>query len=223
MTGSTTDEASARTELVAAASRLARLGLSPGSSGNVSVRTGDRIVASPTGADLAHLDPGRLSVLALDGALLDGPRPTKEYPLHCAMYRRDADTRAVVHLHSANATAVSCLAPWRERSALPAISPYFVMRVGQTPLIAYADPGDADQAETMERLTFPFRAALLQNHGSLAAGSDPAAAAETAIELEEACRLWLLVAERAPHLLPDEAAARLSRQYGSPWTLDDLA
>lgn len=69
-----------RTELAAAGARLAALGLSPGSSGNLSVRIDDHILITPTGADLAHVDPDGLSVLAPDGTHLDGPRPSKEFP-----------------------------------------------------------------------------------------------------------------------------------------------
>lgn len=98
-----------RTDLAVAGARLAALGLSPGSSGNLSVRVDDRILITPTGADLAEVDPDGLSVLDLAGTHLDGPRPSKEFPLHSAFYRRDPGNRAVVHLHARNATAVSCL------------------------------------------------------------------------------------------------------------------
>ncbi|MFE4455388.1 class II aldolase/adducin family protein [Streptomyces sp. NPDC056796] len=206
-----------RTDLAAAGARLAALGLSPGSSGNLSVRAGDHILITPTGADLAEVDPGGLSVLALDGTHLDGPRPSKEFPLHSAFYRRDAGTRAVVHLHARNSTAVSCLPPWSPRSAVPPLTPYFVMRVGQTPLVPYAPPGDADQAEALARLPFPLRAALLQNHGPVLAGPTMAHAVDAAVELEEVSALLLALGERSPRLLtPDEAGA-LAQKYGSPW------
>ncbi|PJJ63461.1 class II aldolase/adducin family protein [Compostimonas suwonensis] len=205
-------------ELVSVASRLSRLGLSPGSSGNASVRVGERIVATPTGSEMGGLDPAALSQLDLEGALVAGPRTTKEFPLHRALYRRDPSARAVVHLHSASAAAVSCLAPWSELSAIAPISPYFVMRVGQTPLIPYADPGDPAQADDVEALPIPFRAVLLQNHGSLVVGPDLASAAEIAIELEEACRLWLLVRDRDAHHLSHDDAARLADRYGSIWS-----
>ncbi|MDF6022710.1 class II aldolase/adducin family protein [Streptomyces sp. JH34] len=206
-----------RTELAAAGARLAALGLSPGSSGNLSVRVDDRILITPTGADLAEVDPDRLSVLGLDGTHLDGPRPSKEFPLHGAFYRRDAATRAVVHLHARNATAVSCLPPWSARSALPPLTPYFVMRVGQTPLVPYAPPGDPDQAEALARLPFPLRAALLQNHGPVLAGPTMARAVDAAVELEEVSALLLSLGERTPRLLTPEEAGALAETYGSPW------
>ncbi|MFJ2509622.1 class II aldolase/adducin family protein [Streptomyces griseoviridis] len=208
-----------RDELVRTAARLAALGLSPGSSGNISVRDdAGRVLLTPTGADLAALDPGALSVLDLDGSHLDGPRPSKEFPLHLAFYRREPANRAVVHLHSRQAVAASCLPAWSERSAIPPLTPYFVMRVGQTPLLPYAAPGDPAQAAALERLPFPCRAALLQNHGPVTAGGTLGAAAEAAVEIEEVSALLLLLGPRAGRLLTSEESEALAVRYGSCWT-----
>lgn len=209
---------SARQQLVATAARLSQLGLSPGSSGNVSVREGDAIVMSPTGSDLAALDVDNLSVLDFDGTLLEGPKASKEYPLHRAMYRRRSEHRAVVHLHSSHASAVSCASPWSPHSAVPPLTPYFVMRVGQTPLIRYADPGDIAQAELVEALAFPFRAALLQNHGLITAGPTMQSALDSAVELEETCKLLLLLGSQPSRLLTVEEAARVAAKSSSPWS-----
>ncbi|GAA2980111.1 MULTISPECIES: class II aldolase/adducin family protein [Streptomyces] len=206
-----------RTDLAAAGARLAALGLSPGSSGNLSVRVEDRVLITPTGADLSAIDPDGLSELGLDGVHLAGPRPSKEFPLHSAFYRRDAATRAVVHLHARHATAVSCLPPWSPRSAVPPLTPYYVMRVGQTPLLPYAPPGDAGQAEELARLPFPLRAALLQNHGPVLAGTTMAQAVDAAVELEEVSALLLALGGRPARLLTPEEADGLARKYGSPW------
>ncbi|OEV07924.1 class II aldolase/adducin family protein [Streptomyces nanshensis] len=205
-------------DLVRAGARLAASGLSPGSSGNLSVRDGDTVLITPTGADLAALEGDALSVVGLDGVHRAGPRPSKEFPLHLAFYRRDPDAAAVVHLHSRHATAASCLPPWSERSAVPPLTPYFVMRVGTTPLIPYADPGDPAQADAVARLPFPFRAALLENHGPVTAGRTMSAAVAAATELEEVSALLLLLGDRTPRLLPPGVAASLARRYGSPWS-----
>ena len=211
-------DSAARRGLVAAGAELAALGLSPGASGNVSIREDDSIVMSPTGSDLGRLDAGSLSVLDFDGALLDGPRASKEFPFHRAFYRRDPKTRAVVHVHSVAALAVSCLDPWRAWNAVPPLTPYFVMRVGQTPLVDYADPGDPVQADAIESIPFPIRAVLLQNHGAVACGATMAEAVEAVIELEQTCELLLRLGDRPAHLVDDVAAERLARRYGSPWT-----
>jgi ribulose-5-phosphate 4-epimerase/fuculose-1-phosphate aldolase len=210
---------SARDELVAAGAQLAALGLSSGSSGNLSIREGDTIVMSPTGSNLAALDPARLSVLDFDGNLLDGPAASKEFPFHRAMYRRDASCRAIVHLHSRAAAAVSCLPAWSPASAVPPLTPYFVMRVGQTPLIPYAAPGNGSQAELIESLDLAFRSVLLQNHGSITSGVSMSAAVDAAIELEEVCALLLLIGDRPARLLSDAEAIELAERYDSPWSV----
>ncbi|MHC8560764.1 class II aldolase/adducin family protein [Streptomyces albidoflavus] len=65
------------------------------------------------------------------------------------------------------------------------------MRVGQTPLLPYAPPGDPGQAEELERLPFPLRAALLQNHGPVVSGVSVRAAVDAAVEIEEVSALLL--------------------------------
>jgi ribulose-5-phosphate 4-epimerase/fuculose-1-phosphate aldolase len=137
------------------------------------------------------------------------------------MYRRSEDTGAIVHLHSTNAVGVSCLEPWSMMSAIPPITPYFVMRVGQTPLIPYAAPGDSSQAGIIENLDFPFGAVLLQNHGSITSGVTMAAAVEAAIELEEACKLVLLLGAKPARYLSSEEALTLASTYASAWTATD--
>ncbi|NJQ05742.1 class II aldolase/adducin family protein [Streptomyces lonarensis] len=214
-----------RTDLVEAGRALTAAGLSPGSSGNLSVRVGNRLYVTPTGTRLDDLTEDGLAVLDADApvatplaaAHLSGPRPSKEFPLHLALYHRDPGATAVVHLHSAHAAAYSCLPAWSERSAVPPLTPYFVMRVGQTPLVPYAAPGDVPQAEGLGELDFPFRAVLLQNHGPVTSGPDMAAAVDAAVELEETSRLLLLLGGRDPRLLTAAEAGHLAERYGSHW------
>ncbi|MFI6347888.1 class II aldolase/adducin family protein [Streptomyces sp. NPDC050560] len=208
-----------RQDLVRAGARLRGLGLSPGASGNLSVRVADRVLITPTGSDLGDLDPDGLTVLDLEGGHLAGPRPSKEFPLHTAFYRRARDTAAVVHLHSRSATAVSCRPAWSQGSAVPPLTPYFVMRVGQTPLIPYAAPGDPGQAAAIEAMPAAFRAVLLANHGPVTSGGDLAAAVDAAIELEEVCTLLLMLSDGERRLLTAPEIAELTGRYGSDWDL----
>ncbi|WP_017609029.1 class II aldolase/adducin family protein [Nocardiopsis xinjiangensis] len=197
--------------------RAVDLGLSPGASGNVSVRVADLTLMSPTGISLGELEPEVLSVLDSGGTHLDGPPPSKEYPLHLALYGRVEEAGSVVHLHSPHATAASCLPPWSDTSALPPVTPYLVMRVGQVPLVPYAAPGSARLAHNVSALPGTFRAALLANHGSLAAGRDPAAALAGAIEIEEAARLVVSLQGHEFSVLTAEEVRELTDQYGTPW------
>ncbi|GAB3477208.1 class II aldolase/adducin family protein [Nocardiopsis coralliicola] len=203
--------------LCAAGARAVELGLSPGASGNVSVRAGGRTLMSPTGVPLGELEPGQLAVLDADGAHIGGPPPSKEYPLHLALYGRVEEAGAVIHLHSPQATAASCLPAWSAASALPPITPYLVMRVGQVPLIPYAAPGSDRLARAVADRPGPFRAALLANHGSLVAGAGPDAALAGAIEVEEAARLAVTLRGQDFAVLAPEDVRELTERYGTDW------
>ena len=204
-------------QLIAAGARIVEVGLSPGSSGNLSIRDGDRIYITGSGTSLGQLEVGDIAVLDVDGTRLDGACPSKEAPLHVAFYRRDPGHGAVVHLHSPSAVAASCLEPWAEHSAVPPLTPYFVMRVGQTPLMPYRHPGDAALGTDLLDIPWRMRAALLANHGSVVAGTDMFDAVDRAIELEEACRISLLTAQAPRRMLTEEQVAELAAKWKSPW------
>ncbi|GAB3297542.1 class II aldolase/adducin family protein [Pseudoclavibacter terrae] len=207
-------------ELIEAGRLLAEMGLSPGSSGNVSVRLGNEIWMSASGTTLGALNRTAFARVSVDGEPLDpqGPKATKEAPLHLAMYERDPAATCVVHLHSPNAVAASCLAPWRAHSALEPITPYLLMRVGNVPLVPYAAPGDPTQAAAVRTSALEFHGALLQNHGSIVSGSTVAQAVDRAIEIEEAARTRLLVGGREDlRPLTDDEVQELVDRYGQPW------
>lgn len=211
-----TVDVAART-LCAAGRRLVDLGLSPGASGNVSVRAGDQVLVSPTGAPLGAFRPEEVAVLDLDGARVGGGRPSKEVPLHLAMYRRTPEVAAIVHVHSAHAVAYSCLPPWSTTSALPPFTPYLVMRVGQVPLVGYAPPGSDDLAARLDDVEVDFRGALLAHHGSIVGAAGLDAAVDAAVEIEEAARVALALHGTAARVLPDVAVRDLADRYGTPW------
>lgn len=213
--------AEARATVVQAGSELVRLGLSPGKSGNISVRHKDRVYLSPTGVALSELVAEELAVTTLAGKHIDGRAPSKEFPLHLAMYRRSDETTAVVHLHSLYAVAASTLQPWHQFSALPPLTPYMVMRVGQIPLINYAQPGDTSQAMAIEQHPLSFSCLLLQNHGSVTSGPSMAKAVDAAVELEEAAKLRILTAELPHNSLTNAQASQLADKYASDWSIND--
>jgi len=204
-------------QLVRAGRRLADRGLSPGTSGNLSVRTSGGFLATPTGAELSALDGSRLAVLGPDGRHVTGPPPTKETFFHLACYRARPATGAVVHLHSRAATAVSCLAGLDPRSTLPPLTPYFVMRVGRLPLVPYFRPGDERLGPAVEQVARGSACLLLANHGSVVTGPDLASATAAAEELEETAALFLLLFGHAVRPLDPDQTTELERVFGASW------
>jgi ribulose-5-phosphate 4-epimerase/fuculose-1-phosphate aldolase len=163
-----------------------------GSSGNISVRLDGGFLATPTNSCLGFLDPDSLSKLDTTGRHLSGDAATKELPLHFAFYQARPGARAVVHLHSTYATAVSCLTDTDPDDAIPPITPYVVMRVGRVPVVPYARPGSADLVPLIRDKAASHPAVLLANHGPIVAGASLESAIFAIEELEETARLVLL-------------------------------
>ncbi len=182
-------------------------GLTHGSTGNLSLRTGDGFVLTPTGSSLGALEPARLSVLDASGTHVDGDAPTKEALLHLAMYRERPRDQAVVHLHSVHSVAVSVLADVDPANALPPLTAYYAMRIGTLPLLPYYAPGDPALADAVGRAAGRHHAVLLANHGPVVSGTSLAAAADAIEELEATARLWLMLRhEHVRPLTPDQVA-----------------
>src|ERR1044072_1199605 len=101
-------DARQREEICRYGRSLFERGLTAGSSRNISLRLGDGgWLVTPTNASLGFLDPPRLSRLDAEGRLLSGDKPTKEIPLHTALYDARGSARAIVHLHSTHAVALT--------------------------------------------------------------------------------------------------------------------
>ncbi|MCW4465403.1 class II aldolase/adducin family protein [Glutamicibacter sp. MNS18] len=205
-------------QLINAGRKLVDLGLSPGSSGNLSAREGDRILVTGTGASLGQLSASDFAEVSLDGEHLGGARASKETPLHVGFYQRSEEHRSVIHLHSPQAVAQSCREPWAAHNAIPPLTPYYVMRVGQTPLLPYRHPGDAALGEDLRSAPWPLQAALLANHGSVVAGRDLDEAIDRAVEVEEACRIALLTERHDRRELTPVQILELATRWKSPWS-----
>ena len=173
------------------ASLFAR-GLVGGGAGNISVRTPEGFLVTPTGSSLGTLDPGRLSRLAPDGTPRAGDPPSKEWPLHAAFYDTRPSTGAVVHLHSTWATALSLLSDTDPENALPPISPYAIMRLGKVRLLPFFVPGDPAMGEAVRALGGRHAAVLLANHGPVVSAPSLQAAVDAMEEFEETAKLALI-------------------------------
>jgi ribulose-5-phosphate 4-epimerase/fuculose-1-phosphate aldolase len=208
-----TSDRTAREAITALGASFFARGLTFGRTGNLSVRTGKSVLVTPTGVSLGALDPDELSLIDLEGNHLGGPKPSKEAFLHAAVYRARPHDRAVVHLHSTNAVAVSLLDDVDPRDVLPPLTAYYVMRVGRLPLLPYHAPGDNSLEQLAVDTAAGHRCFLLANHGSVVAGNDLASAADAAEELEETARLFLMVRALTTRPLTEEQVQSLRERY----------
>src|SRR5919198_98074 len=208
-------EAKLREDICRFGRSLFERGLTPGSSGNISVKLADGgWLVTPTNASLGFLDPARLSRLGPAGGLVSGDAPTKEVPLHTALYQTRGSAGAIVHLHSTHSVALSMLPEINPRAALPPMTAYYVMKCGATALVPYYRPGDPAVADAIKGLAGKYSAVLLANHGPVVAGDSLEAAVFATEELEETARLYLLLLGLNPRFLTPQQVADLVSTFG---------
>ncbi len=190
-------------------------GLTPGSSGNISVRLEDGgWLCTPTDAALGFLDPARIARLDANRRLVSGDKPTKEIPLHDALYDTRPEAGAVVHLHSTHAVALSLLPEIDPAEALPPLTPYVMMRVGKVALVPFHVPGDPAVGDAIRGLAGKHSAVLLANHGPVVAGTSLQAAVFAMEELEETAKLHLLTRGLNPRPLTPEQQLAVRAKFG---------
>lgn len=163
----------------------------PGRSGNLSRREGDRFAISPSGVPYADLEAADLPVVTLDGERVAGDRePSSETPLHAAIYR-DLDQGAVVHAHAPWATTLATL-----RHPLPPVHYALARAGGRVPVADYATYGSDELATNAVAAMGEAgtTACLLANHGVVATGADLTAAFETLDAVEFTARVYVQAA-----------------------------
>jgi L-fuculose-phosphate aldolase len=189
-----------REEIAEACRSLAAAGLVSGTSGNLSAREGDAIAVTPTGGVLAEMTPEDVTVVDLQGNVIDGGlAPTSEIGLHLGVYDRYG-AGAVVHTHAPVATALSCVL-----DELPCVH-YEMLLLGGTVRVApYRTFGSPELAAAVHEALEGRTAALLANHGTVTHGADVAGAVRATEVLEWAATLyWRAASIGTPRVL-DEA------------------
>lgn len=205
-----------RAAIIEAARRTVTLGLTHGTSGNVSCRVSDGFLITPTGMPYDILEPADVVVLGLDGMPQAGQRrrPSSEWRMHGSLYRSRPDCEAVVHCHSPAATAVACLG-----RGLPSFHYMIAVAGGDSVRCAdYALFGSEALADLAVAAMIDRWACLLANHGLLVAGVtlDRAVAVAAEVEFLADVYLRLLPLGEPTRIDPDRMRAVIDRfrSYG---------
>ena len=225
-------ENQAREEICRVGQSLFTRGYVHATAGNISVRLDDGFLITPTDACLGFLDPTRLSKLNQHGEQVSGDRASKTIRLHTRIYAAarqfDANTQCVIHTPSTHCVALTlrddvATPTGKPRELLPAMTPYFVMKVGHVPVINYHRPGAVAAADAVERAILsygqqgtPIRAVMLSRLGPNVWHDSPASAMATLEELEETARLATLT---STHISPlsQPQIQELRDAFGARW------
>ena len=170
-----------RSDIVALAQRMSSSGLSPGKSGNFSARVDGGMLITPTGIAYQEMKASDIVEVRADGKVSPGQRvASSEWKVHLAIYKARADAGAIVHTHSLNATALSCL-----HRGIPAFH-YMVAEFGGHRVVCapYATYGSDELARHALKALGVRDACLLANHGAVTIGDNLRQAFERAVNLE---------------------------------------
>ena len=183
-----------REQVIEYSLKLLSEGLTNGTAGNVSIfnREEGLVAISPT--------PEMISIVDLEGKLIEGLKPSSELEMHMILYRNREDVNAVIHTHPVYTTVLACL-----RQDLPAID-YMIAVTGATKVrcAEYASYGTKELAENAYKAMGSSLAVILANHGLTTAGKDIANAFNITVQVEYISNLYIKARNIGePIILPD--------------------
>jgi L-fuculose-phosphate aldolase len=185
-----------------------------GTPGNISARTHEGILITPSGGTPETVGPDDLASITTQGAPLNGNTRSSEWAMHAAVYQTCPGVNYIVHTHADACTALACL-----NDRLPPFH-YMVLRFGGDDVRCgrYATFGTQALADLAAVAINGRTACLLANHGMIVGGVDAKQALERSLLLEILCRQYLLARSAGtPRLLSKEemqAARERFKTYG---------
>jgi L-fuculose-phosphate aldolase len=196
--------------IIGVARQLDAEGFNSGTSGNISIRTREGMLITPTGIPSSKLTVNKLVRMTLGGKWSGAVTPSSEWAMHARIYSSFPAAGAVIHAHPDNCVALSCL-----RADLPAFH-YMVAAFGGTSVRCadYQTFGTAELADSVVSALADRNACLLANHGMICYGADLASALARAVKLETLARQYMLArAAGLPISLNDAQMQVVQRRY----------
>lgn len=190
-------------------------GLNQGTSGNISLRHGARMLITPSAIPYDEMEPEMIASLSLDSTDgdWDGPKkPSVEWRFHLDIMRARPEVNSVVHTHSTFATILAMA-----RKPIPACH-YMIAAFGgnDVRVCNYARYGTQELSVNVLKALDGRSACLMANHGMLTTGSSLPKAMWAAVELETIAKQYyhaLLIG--GPVILPDDEISGVARSFGT--------
>ncbi|MGS2717065.1 class II aldolase/adducin family protein [Eionea flava] len=197
-------------EIIATAIALNTSGINQGTSGNVSIRTTQGFLITPSGIPSTQLTIDDIVLMNLGGDVIEGKIPSSEWRFHCDIYNQRSDVNAIVHTHSVYATALACL-----EKDMPAFHYMVAMAGGNNIRCApYATYGTQALSDAALLALVDRKACLLAHHGVIATGVDLARAFALASEVETLAQQYLIaLAINEPDILSDIEMERVVEKF----------
>ena len=164
-------------------------GLTWGNAGNISARADEESFwISASGTQLDALGPKDLALCPVHGQVATlSPKPSKEVPMHQAIYQERPEVGAVLHGAPFYSTLVAC-SDLEIPANLFVENMYYLARVARVP---YAHPGSTELGELVRVQSKNADVLLLENHGVLVYDKTLSEALVALQVLELSCRMLI--------------------------------
>ena len=149
--------------LIEYGSLMGKKNFTPGTSGNMSFRYGDKVLITASGTANGYLKSGDFVLIDYDGNLAEnsGKKPSSEKLLHTEIYKKRQDLNVVLHVHSPYLCSFAAVGIELDKPVMAEISYYF----GKIPLADYALPSPlkdhSKTASPKESLSWKLRLSRL--------------------------------------------------------------
>ncbi|WP_456745222.1 class II aldolase/adducin family protein [Bradyrhizobium sp. USDA 4354] len=202
-----------RQSVVDACREMAAQGINQGTSGNISVRTDDGILLTPSGLPYDRMKPEDIVAMKWDGmwTASAGNVPSTEWRFHLDILKSKQEVGAVVHAHPVFCTIIAIM-----NRSIPAIH-YMIAAAGgnDIPCAPYAQYGTAELSQAALNALRYRRACLLAHHGLIAIGPNLRKAMWLAVEVEVLAKQYHGCLQLgSPPLLPDEEIDSILKRWG---------
>ncbi len=199
-----------RDAIIATALKMNRVGINQGKSGNVSARTKDGFLITPTGIPYEDTKREHIVPMSLDGTHSGTVLPSSEWRFHRDIYTARPEVNAIVHTHAIHCTALAV-----HGLGIPPFH-YMVAIAGGTDIrcAPYATFGTQELSNNALKALENRQACLLAHHGMIAIGRDLDQALAIAVEVETLATTYLAARiSGEPPLLAAEEMVRVIAKF----------
>ena len=159
-----------------------------GTSGNISVREGDRIYVTASGTVIGDLREEDITVVDLEGKVLEGRKPSKETGMHLEVYRNRPEVAAVLHASPFWTTFAACTT-MEMKTDLFIESMYYDEKLLRVP---YFHAGSSALAEAVSKVAEKTHVILMEHHGMLCYDQNLKECRSALEVTENVCRMNLM-------------------------------
>ncbi len=174
--------------LIEAGRWIAEKGMTWGSAGNMSIRLNEEeMLITASGSSFGALSEDSFTLYQIHSGQWSGGKPSKELPVHLAVYRQSPWAGAVLHASPFH-TTLAASTDLCVRNDLFVENMYYLQRMAS---IRYEHPGSDALAQAVAEVAAQANVILMKNHGVILYDQSIEEARQGLEVLENTCRMCL--------------------------------